>query len=62
VTAPMSRKRSETWAPLFLDFPFWENLVKGVEAGFWDQVVDSMGEINRLICPNHPMRDDIIKL
>jgi hypothetical protein len=26
-------------------FPFWENLVKPLEARFFNQVVDSVGEI-----------------
>jgi hypothetical protein len=48
--------------PLRGALPFQQNLVKGVEAGFWDQVVDSRGEINWLICHNYPMRYDIIEL
>jgi hypothetical protein len=38
----------------------WQNLVKSLEVGFLDQVVDSLGEINRLICPIYPMQYDIM--
>jgi hypothetical protein len=38
----------------------WQNLVKSLEVGFLDQVVDSLGEINWLICPIYPMQYDIM--
>jgi len=65
---PLSHPRLTPWAVFYRRFaaggrfPFVENLVKGVEGAFLDQVVDSLGEINRLICPIYPMQYDIIHI
>jgi hypothetical protein len=56
-----THRRTGRIAPLF-EVTTQPNLVKPLVGCFRDYVVDSLGQINRLICLIYPMRCDIMAI